>query len=71
MSEADLAGKQESSIDTLYNQFCIDFTFEMRTVLSEICLFNAYLSKHGHHIYMKWKVGEREQDSVETKRESV
>ncbi len=69
MSEAELAGRLESSIDTLYNQFRTDVTFEMRTVLSEICLFNDYLSKHGHHIYMKRKEGEREQDSGETKRE--
>jgi hypothetical protein len=59
VSEAELAGRRESAIDTLYNQFRIDVAFEMRTVLSEICLFNAYLSKHGHHIYTKWKEGEK------------
>ncbi len=43
----------------------------MRTVLSEIRLFNDNISKHGYHIYMKWKEGEKEQDSGETEREFV
>ncbi len=43
----------------------------MRTVLYGIRLFNDNISKHGHHIYMKPKEGEREQDSGETERESV
>jgi len=51
--------------------FRIDVTFEMRTILSEICLLNHDHSKHGHHIYMKRKEGEREQDSGKTERESV
>ncbi len=51
--------------------FCIDVTFEMRTVLSEIHLFNYDLSKQWHHIYMKWTEGEREPDSGETERECV
>jgi len=28
-------------------------------------------NKHGSHIYMKWKEGEREQDTGETERECV
>jgi len=28
-------------------------------------------NKHGSHIYMKWKEGEREQDSGETEKERV
>jgi len=28
-------------------------------------------NKHGCHIYMKWKEGEREQDTGETERECV
>ncbi len=43
----------------------------MRTVLSKIHLFNDNVSKHGHHIYMKQKEGEREQDSGETERVCV
>ncbi len=43
----------------------------MRTVLFGICLFNDNVSKHRHYIYMKWKEGEREQDSRETEREGV
>ncbi len=42
---------------------------EMRTVLSEIRLFNDKLFRHGHHIYMKRKERERVQDSGETERE--
>ncbi len=30
-------------------------TFEMRTVLSRMNLFNDYLLRHGHLIYMKQK----------------
>ncbi len=41
----------------------------MRTILYEIRLFKGHLHKHGHHIYVKWKEGEREQDSRETERE--
>jgi len=33
----------------------------MRTVLYGIRLFNDNVSKHRHHIYMKWKDGERRQ----------
>ncbi len=43
----------------------------MRTVLYVIHLFNDNSSKHGHHIYIKQKEGEREQDSGDTERESV
>jgi hypothetical protein len=43
----------------------------MKTVLSEIRLFNDDISKHGYHIYMKWKEGEKEQDSGEIERESL
>jgi hypothetical protein len=43
----------------------------MRTVLSEIRLFNDNISKRGYHIYMNWKEGEKEQDSGETERERV
>ncbi len=45
--------------------------FEMRTVLSEIHLFNDNLFRHGHHTYMKYKRRERVQDSRETKRERL
>ncbi len=44
--------------------------FEMGTVLSEIRLFNDNLSKHGHHVYMKWKEG-KENKTVQRQRESV
>ncbi len=54
-----------------WENFCIDVTFEMKTVLSEIRLFNDDISKHGYHIYMKWKEGEKEQDSGEIERESL
>jgi hypothetical protein len=53
------------------NIFHIDVTFEMRTVLYNIHLFNDKVYKHGHHIYMKQKEGEREQDSRETEREGA
>ncbi len=43
----------------------------MRTVLYGIHLFNDSFSEHGHHIYVKWNEGEREQDSRETERDSV
>ncbi len=36
-----------------YAQFCVDVTFEIRTVIYRICLFNDTVSKHEHHIYMK------------------
>jgi hypothetical protein len=45
--------------------------FEMRTVMSEMCLFNDNLFRHGHHIYMKRKRRERVQDSGETERVCV
>ena len=51
--------------------FCIDVNFEMRTDLYGICLFNDNQHKHGCHIYMKWKEGEREQGSRETEKERV
>ncbi len=47
------------------------FHVEMRTVLYGIRLFNDNFSKHGLYIYMKWKEGEREQNSGETERERV
>jgi hypothetical protein len=40
----------------------------MRTVLYGIRLFNDVRHKHGSYIYMKQKVGEREQDARETER---
>ncbi len=43
----------------------------MRTVLYKIRLFNDKIHKHGDHIYMEQKEGEREQDSRETERESL
>ncbi len=43
----------------------------MRTVLYGIHLFNDVGHKHRSYIYMKRKVGEREQDTQETDRESV
>jgi len=46
-------------------------SFEMRTVLYGIRLFNDAGQKHRSNIYMKWKEGGREQDSGETERESV
>jgi hypothetical protein len=51
--------------------FHVDVTFEMRTVLYRICLFNDKVSKHGHPICAKWNEGEREQDSRETERQRV
>ncbi len=53
------------------NFFCIDVTFEMRTVLSVIRLFNANLKIVGQHFYIKQKWRGREQDSGETERECV
>jgi hypothetical protein len=35
----------------------------MKTVLYGIYLFNDVRYKHGCYIYMKWKEGEREQDT--------
>jgi hypothetical protein len=49
--------------------FRINVTFEMRTVLFGMRLFNDNISKHEHHIYMKRKEGGREPNSGE--RESV
>jgi len=46
--------------------FHIDVTFEMRTVLYVIHLFNDDVHKHGRHFYMKRKEGKLEQDSGET-----
>ncbi len=43
----------------------------MRTGLYGIRLFNDTSFRHGHHNYMKWKEGEREQENGETERESV
>jgi hypothetical protein len=43
----------------------------MKTVLYKVRLFNDKVYKHRHHIYMKWKEGEREQDSGEKERECV
>jgi hypothetical protein len=40
----------------------------MRTVLYKICLFNDKIHKHGDHIDMEQKEGEREQNSGETER---
>ncbi len=51
--------------------FHIDVTFEMRTVLHGIHLFNDKSYKHRRHIYMKRKEGKRQQDSRETERECV
>ncbi len=51
--------------------FSIHVTLIMRTVLSEIRLFNDNHFRHGHHIYMKQKEGERVQDSGETERVCV
>ena len=55
----------------VYENRClrVDVTFEMRTVLYGIHLYNDNQHKHGSHIYMKWKEGEREQDRGETERE--
>jgi len=52
-------------------RFHIDVTFEMRTVLYGMHLFNDNVSKHGHHIYMYRAEGGKEQDSRETERECV
>jgi hypothetical protein len=43
--------------------------FEIRTVLYGIHLINDV--GHGSTIYVKWKEGEREQDTGETERERV
>jgi hypothetical protein len=53
------------------NIFNIDLTFEMRTILYKIHLFNDDRHKHVCHIYMKWKDGERDEDSRETEKERV
>jgi hypothetical protein len=45
--------------------------FEMRTVLSEMRLFNDDPFRHEHHIYMKCERRERVQDSGETERKCV
>ncbi len=49
--------------------FRVDVTFEVRTVLYGIRLFNDKVSKHGHHIYVKRNEGEREQYRGVTERE--
>ena len=49
--------------------FCIDVTFEMRTVLSRIRLFSDTFLDIRHHVYIKQKRRGREQDSGETERE--
>jgi hypothetical protein len=46
--------------------FGVDVTFEMRTVLYRIGLFNDDLFRHGHHIYIKQKKRERERYNGET-----
>ncbi len=51
--------------------FRIDVTFEMRTVLSGIRLFNDTFLNVRHHIYIKRKGRGREQDSGETERANV
>ncbi len=51
--------------------FVLMLPFEMRTVLSEIRLFNDNLFRHRHYTYMKHKRRERVQDSGETERETV
>jgi len=43
----------------------------MRTALYGIHLFDDKVYKNGHHIYMKRKEGEREQDNGETEIENV
>jgi hypothetical protein len=54
----------------LNKSFCIDVTFEMRTVWSEIRLFNDNPLRHRHHIYMKrnegkeCKIAERQRERV-------
>ncbi len=58
-------------LDSVGIAFHIDFTLEMRTVVSRIHLFNDDLFRHVHHIYMKRKEGKRVLDSRETERESV
>ena len=55
----------------LEGAFRVDVIFGMRTVLYGICLFNDNVTKHGHHFYMIRKEGGREQDSIETERDSV
>ena len=53
------------------SRFCIDVTFEMRTVLSGICLFNDDLNIIRQHFNIKRKQRGREQNSGETERKSV
>jgi len=48
--------------------FRIDVTFEMRTVLSGICLFNDTILNIGHHFILNGKGGE-ESKIVERQRE--
>jgi hypothetical protein len=55
---AEILDMKERDVQaSLTNGFPIDVTFEMRTLQSEICLFNDNLFRHGHHIYMKRKEG--------------
>jgi len=49
----------------------MDVTFEMRTVLSGICLFDDDLKIVGQPFYIKLKWRGREQDRRETERECV
>ncbi len=51
--------------------FRVDVTFEIRTVLSGIHLFNDNHPIVRSQFYMKWKWREREWNSGETERESV
>ncbi len=50
--------------------FCIDVTFEMRTVQSGICLFNDTILNIRHHFILNGK-GREENKIVERQRESV
>jgi hypothetical protein len=52
------------------SMFRIDVTFEMRTVLSRICLFNDTILNIGHHFILNGKGGE-ESKIVERQRECV
>ena len=64
-------GNEHSCSADFILQFCIDVTFEMRTVFSGIRLFNDDTQIDRPQFYIKKKWRGREQDSGETERECV
>jgi hypothetical protein len=70
-SSSPTAGQNKLGRLTAESFSSVDVTYEMRTVLYRIRLFDDDQCKHGCCIYMKRKEGEREQDSGETEKERV